>query len=158
MLGFGIFILVNPEITLKVLTRLLGILSLAGGIFLFISHYSQKNHSGEVIPFMALLYAGIGIVFTFFPGLIAGAFVLILGIFAILVGLFNLWLLFKTKEPLTGMAIIRNVLIILLGLFLLARPLRGQAAIGIVLGIFALLFGVASLYTAYRLRILKKTG
>jgi len=156
MVIFGIIVLANPEITLTVLTRLLGIFLLIAGAILLFNYYDRKGKSNGVLLFIALFDIGLGLIFALFPTLVASAFIIILGLIAIVSGLTNLWFLFKMKSPLMGMAIIRNILILLFGLFLLIKPLKGQEAIAVVIGVFVLLFGVLSIYSGYRLQVLKR--
>jgi len=160
ILLFGIIVLVNPEITLKVLTRLLGVFLLVAGVILFFSNYDRKNinKSNSVLLFMALIYFGLGLLFVLFPSLVASVFIIILGIIAIAGALTNLWFHFKSRSPLAGMAIARNLLIFLFGLFMLIRPVKGQTAIAVVIGVFALLFGAVLIINAYRLHALKRSG
>lgn len=149
--GIGVFILLRPEITLIVLTRLFGIILLvAGGILVFSANYRRET-TQSVLLIEGVISAGLGLLFVFFPNLLANVFIVLLGVIAFLSGLINLWLLIRIRSKITSPGFLRNSLLLLFGIFLLANPLQGQEAIGVVIGIFSLVFGIVFLYGSYRL-------
>lgn len=149
--SIGIFILVRPEVTLVVLTRLLGIILLvAGGILLFSANY-RRDTTNQLLLIEGAISLGLGLLFTLFPQSLASVFIIILGIITFLSGLINLWLLIKIRSKITSPAFIRNGLLLLFGIFLLANPMEGQEAIAVIIGIFAIVFGIIFLYGAYKL-------
>jgi uncharacterized membrane protein HdeD (DUF308 family) len=154
--SIGIFILTRPEVTLVVLTRLLGIILLvAGGILMFSANYKRAT-TNQLILIEGAISIGLGLLFTLFPQSLANVFIIILGIITFLSGLINLWLLIKVRIRITSPAFIRNGLLLLFGIFLLANPMEGQEAIAVIIGIFAIVFGIIFLYGAYKLFKTKK--
>jgi len=147
----GVFILIRPEVTFVALTRLLGIILLvAGGILIFSSNY-KRDTTNQLLMIEGIMSTALGFLLAFFPQSLANVFIIMLGIITFLSGLINLWLLIKIRSSITSPGFIRNFLLLLFGIFLLANPMQGQEAISIVIGIFALFFGILSLYGAYRL-------
>jgi len=158
LLVFGIVIVVNPAITLLVLTRLLGIILLVAGILIFFTSREKSNGLNPVVLSFVLFNVGLGLLLALFPSLVAGAFIVILGIIALLSGLTNLILVIRSGSPLLWLAVIRNVVVIFFGLYLLINPDKGKEAFAIIIGVFAILFGILSLYSGYRLFILNKNN
>jgi uncharacterized membrane protein HdeD (DUF308 family) len=152
----GVFILIRPELTLVALTRLLGIILLvAGGILIFSANY-KRDTTNQLLLIEGVISTSLGLLLTFFPQSLANVFIILLGIITFLSGLINLWLLIKIRSRITSPGFIRNFLLLLFGIFLLANPMQGQEAIAIIIGIFALVFGSISLFGAYKLFRIKK--
>jgi uncharacterized membrane protein HdeD (DUF308 family) len=141
---------------MEVMTRMLGILLLVIGAVLFVTSYERGRTLNPIVLSFVLLNVGLGLLLALFPSLVAGAFIVILGIIALLSGLTNLILLIRSGNPLIGLAVIRNVIVALFGIYLLVNPDKGQEGFAIVIGIFTVLFGILSLYNGYRLFIVKK--
>lgn len=154
----GLLILFNPETTLVTMTRILGIILLvAGGLLLFTAS-RMSDRTQNLMNFEGFVNLGLGLVFIIFPSLLAGAFIVILGVFTFISGLINLWMLIRVRARLVSAGFIRNSLLMLFGLFLLFNPVKAQGAIGVIIGSFALLFGAMAIYSAYRLFFKKKSG
>jgi len=154
--GAGVFILIHPEVTLVALTRLLGIILLvAGGILIFSANYKRLT-TNQLLLIEGVISTALGLLLAFFPQSLANVFIIMLGIITFLSGLINLWLLIKIRSKISSPGFIRNGLLLLFGVFLLANPMEGQEAVAVIIGIFALLFGIISLYGAYNLFRVKK--
>ncbi len=154
--SIGIFILFSAEVTLVVLTRLLGIILLvAGGVLIFSANY-RRDTTNQLLVIEGAISIGLGLLFALFPQALASVFIIILGIITFLSGLINLWLLIKIRSRITSPAFIRNGILLLFGIFLLANPMEGQEAIAVIIGIFAIVFGIIYLYGAYKLFKFKK--
>ncbi len=156
ILVIGIFVLLHPEVSLIVLTRMLGIILLvAGGILIFSANY-KRAVTNQLLIIEGVISTALGILLAFFPQSLANVFIIMLGIITFLSGLINLWLLIKIRSRITSPGFIRNFLLLLFGIFLLAKPVEGREAIAIIIGIFALVFGSISLYGSYKLFRIKK--
>ncbi|MEX0988531.1 MAG: DUF308 domain-containing protein [Bacteroidales bacterium] len=151
MLGIGVFILIRPDVTLAALTSLLGIILIVSGGFLAFSAWYGRETTNQFLLFEGVVVASLGLLFVLFPGLLANVFIVLLGIITFLSGLVNLWLLIKVRAKITSTGFLRNTLVLLFGIFLLANPMRGQEAIAMIIGIFALVFGIITLHGAYRI-------
>lgn len=148
---FGIAAIVNPEITLKTVTRFFGIIILMSGIFLVILTKSKSNNLPDFWFYEGIVNITIGLLFVLFPAFVTNIFIIIIGLFALIIGIKNLWVLLKTKQELLILGIIRNTILIGFGLLFLFVPFKGAQVIINIIGIFALFYGVITLYAAYKL-------
>ncbi|MCF8226277.1 MAG: DUF308 domain-containing protein [Bacteroidales bacterium] len=153
----GVIFLMNSSISLIAITRIIGILLLAGGAFILFGAMYKRDAEQKLMVFQGIVNIGIGLVFTLFPAVLTGVVIVIIGLFTFLSGLFNLLTYRKLYDKMTPTLLIRNILLILLGLFLLFNPMKGQEAVAVIIGVFALVFGIISLYQAYWLFFRKKT-
>jgi uncharacterized membrane protein HdeD (DUF308 family) len=151
MLAAGIFVLSNPEVTLVALTRLLGIIMLIAAGFLLFSSTYKREKINQLLFIEGIVNAGLGIVFTLIPALLASVFIVILGVIAFLSGLINLWMLIRERARISSAPFLRNSLVLVFGILLLVNPAQGKEAVAVIIGIFAVVFGITSFYGAYKL-------
>lgn len=151
MLTAGVFVLSAPEVTLVALTRLLGIVMLIAAGFLLFSATYKREKTNQLQFIEGIINAGLGLVFTIFPALLANVFIVILGVIAFLSGLLNLWMLIRERARITSAPFLRNSLVLLFGILLLVNPVQGREAVAVIIGVFAVIFGITSLYGAYKL-------
>jgi len=151
MLAAGIFVLSNPEVTLVALTRLLGIIMLIAAGFLLFSSTYKREKINQLLFIEGIVNAGLGIVFTLFPALLPSVSIVILGVIAFLSGLLNLWMLIRERARISSAPFLRNSLVLIFGILLLVNPAQGREAVAVIIGIFAVVFGLTSFYGAYKL-------
>lgn len=151
MLGAGIFVLSAPEVTLVALTRLLGIIMLIAAGFLLFSSTYKREKTNQLLFIEGIVNAGLGLVFALFPALLANVFIVLLGVIAFISGLLNLWLLIRERARISSAPFLRNSLVLIFGILLLVNPVQGREAVAVIIGIFAVVFGITSFYGAYKL-------
>ncbi|MDF1571079.1 MAG: DUF308 domain-containing protein [Bacteroidales bacterium] len=151
MLAAGIFVLSDPEVTLVALTRLLGIIMLIAAGFLLFSSTYKREKTNQLLFIEGVINAGLGLVFTLFPALLANVFIVLLGVIAFLSGLINLWMLIRDRARITSAPFLRNSLVLLFGILLLVNPGQGREAVAVIIGVFAIIFGITSFYGVYKL-------
>ncbi len=151
MLAAGIFILSNPDVTLMALARLLGAVMLIAALLLVFSAVYRREKTNQLLLYEGIIDGALGLIFLLFPSLVTGIFIILLGFIAFISGLINLWLLIRARAKITSAAFLRNGLVLLFGILLLLRPVEGQEALGIIIGTFALIFGIISFYGAYKI-------
>ena len=93
----------------------------------------------------------IGLLFVLFPALVTNIFIILIGLFALIIGIKNLWFSLNNRRELLILSIIRNAILIGFGLLFLFVPIKGAQVIINIIGIFALLYGLITLYAAYKL-------
>ncbi len=151
---FGILTLIWPGVTLTVLVLLFGAYAIVDGILsLYVAVRSGGNHV------WAPLLEGIvgivaGLVAFFLPGLTALALLFVIAAWAILTGILEVIGAVRLRRVISNewMLIFSGVLSVIFGLVLIAQPGAGALAVVWLIGIYAVIFGIAMLGLAWRLR------
>lgn len=149
MLIFGIAAIINPEITIKTITQVFGILLLLSGVFLLI--LKKSKDLPEFWFYEGIANILIGLFFLIFPAFVANIFVILIGIIALAIGLRNLWVLFNNKPNFKNLSFLRNFILVAFGLLFLFVPFESAVAFVNIVAIAAILYGLVTLYTAYKL-------
>jgi uncharacterized membrane protein HdeD (DUF308 family) len=151
---FGILAFVWPGVTLAVLVLLFGAYAIVDGA---LALYTAVRSGGKNI--WAPLFEGIigiaaGLVAFFLPGLTALALLFVIAAWAILTGITEVIAAVRLRRVINNewALIISGVLSVIFGLLLVAQPGAGVLAVVWLIGIYAVIFGVALLAFAWRLR------
>ncbi|HKL07767.1 MAG TPA: DUF308 domain-containing protein [Bacteroidales bacterium] len=150
MIVLGLIALINPELTLKAIVQLFGILFLIAGVFLIIINKQRVNSGSNFWFYEGILNTIIGLLFLIFPSFVVNLFVIILGIIALVMGIINLNFIIKIRPPYFWLSLLRNIILIIFGLLFLFVPFQGAVVIINIIGVVALFYGVVSLITAYK--------
>jgi uncharacterized membrane protein HdeD (DUF308 family) len=152
---FGIIAIVWPGITAAALVLLFGAYALVDGVFALIAGLRLAARHGRSGPLLVegILNLLIGLIVFCWPAAALVALIYMIAFWAILSGVVLI---------MAGMALIRlsgelllvvaGALSILLGVVLFITPAAGVVALSWWFGIYALLFGVALVSAAFRIR------
>jgi len=144
-----------PGITALALTILFGAYALVDGVFALTAGLRAARHHGRSGPLLleGVLDILIAVICFFWPVSALIALVYLIAIWAVISGVALIA---------AGMALIRlsgewllvlgGVISILLGIILFVQPAAGVIALSWWLGIYALLFGIALISAAFRIR------
>jgi uncharacterized membrane protein HdeD (DUF308 family) len=153
---FGILAVVLPDITIRALVILFGAFALVDGVG---SLVSASRHRGDARHRMSNVSEGvagvvIGIISLVFPGITALAVIILIGIWAILTGAAEVAAAIRLRQLIDNewWLVASGVISILAGIIILARPGAGAFAIAIVIGVYAILFGIVLVALGLRLR------
>jgi len=150
MLFFGIAALASPEVTLITITRFFGVILLLSGILLIILTKTKSNTLSEFWFYEGIANIIVGFIFLILPALVTNIFIIILGLSALIIGIRNLWTTLKNKTKLLSINIIRNSVLIAFGLLFLFVPFESAKLIIKITGLVALLYGLLTLFVAYK--------
>ena len=152
LLIVGVLLLTSPLETTLILTRVLGLFWFLSGIFEIVSIFVDRSAWGwKLVGGILGLLAG----YYLLTAPVAGALVLgftiviLLGIQALLLGIVNL--IQALRGAGWGMGVI-GIINIIFGVLLLGNSVIGVAALPLVIGIFAIIGGIAAIFMALRLR------
>jgi uncharacterized membrane protein HdeD (DUF308 family) len=151
MIIFGIAALVNPEITLKTITRFFGIILLISGVFLVVLSKSESKNLPVFWLYEGVINIVIGLLFIFLPAFVANILVILIGLVSLIVGIRNLWFIINHKPEYMKIGIIRNLILIAFGFIFLFVPFKSAVVIVNLLGIVAIIYGLITLYYSYKL-------
>ena len=148
----GILLLTAPLTTIVFLVQILGLYWLVTGILSLVSIFGDSSSWGWKL-FVGILGIIAGLAVLRHPLwsslLIPATLVTFLGIIAIVMGAINLFQAFSGGG--WGTALL-GVINIILGIILLSSPMMAVAALPLVLGIFAIVGGIATIALAFRVR------
>jgi uncharacterized membrane protein HdeD (DUF308 family) len=159
---FGILTLVAPHITLVVLIYFFGAYVLVDGviaIFLAIQGRENLRHWGWLLVEGAVGVL-IGILTFRWPGVTALLLLAFIAAWAIVTGVGEIFQAIELRKVINNewLLILSGAASVLFGLILLIFPETGALALLVVIGIYAIIFGVLLLGLAWRLRDMQSAG
>lgn len=156
---FGVIALARPMGTATALVILVALFVLVDGVFSLATAVRRHSPSWGFGVFQGILGLVIGILGLVLPEATAMVVAVLIGIWALVTGVLELVMAVRLRhemqwEWLLGTA---GVLSILLGIAVVIAPAGGVVAIAVLVGIYALLFGVSRILYAFRLRRLSRS-
>jgi uncharacterized membrane protein HdeD (DUF308 family) len=152
---FGILLLLYPGAGFATLVILFGIYAIVEGILNLVSAVTGRGRQ----PWWALTLEGVvsiaaGVVVFLWPAAAAVALVWTIAIWAIVTGVLEISAAIRLRRVVRGewMLALAGILSIILGALLFASPAAGALAITVMIGIYAIVFGVLLLVLGLRLR------
>jgi len=151
---FGLLLLFSPTMALLILVQFVGSYWLISGLFAIVEIFAANRTAFKGwLLFYGIVGILAGLAVLRYPLvsmiLIPTVLVVFLGIAGILMGMVSLVQGFTGRG---GWTIVLAILDILIGLFLLARPLIIALALPLLIGIFATLAGISLIIAALRIR------
>jgi uncharacterized membrane protein HdeD (DUF308 family) len=157
---FGLAALIWPDITLRVLVWLFGFYAVVDGLLalaaLLIGGRPVGGRRGWLI-FEAVTGIAAGIFTFIWPGITALVLLYLIAAWAVVTGLVEIAAAVILRRELRGewLLALAGILSVVFGVFPAVRPGEGAIAIVSVIGVFAIVFGVALLVLGFRLRRLQ---
>ncbi len=161
LLILGGYALTAPAMTLAVYCQILGIFLLADSIVAFVLWMTQKMESRGWMLLRALLTMLVGIFVVIHPlyigALVVVTLVLILAFHSIVSGALEIYVAVRDRKAIQGEGwmMLSGAFSILFGFVLLSRPLLSAALFIRISGFMAIAFGIAVIFTSFRLKSLK---
>lgn len=152
---FGVLTFVWPGITLAVLVALYGAFALVDGVLAIVA----AIRGGTPAPRWWLALVGVfgiaaGVLTAVWPQITAFVLLFFIAAWAIAMGVMQIVGAIKLRNEIEGewLLIASGVLSVLFGLMLVAWPSEGALAMVLVIGAFAILFGILMIGFSFRLR------
>lgn len=148
ILIFGLIALFFPGITLKALGIYFAISLLIGGMVLLVEAFRLRK-SG-IKSYLPVLEGIIGIVISLIilarPEVVATVFVIVMGIWAIVTGLIFLFAYSKKTLPAfsNSVMLVIAILSLMIGVFIIINPFESTRIITVLIGIYAIIYGIFS--------------
>jgi uncharacterized membrane protein HdeD (DUF308 family) len=153
---FGILAFVYPGLTLAILVALFGAYALVDGIVLAVA--GIRDHAVDSQWWLVLLagVAGIaaGVITFLYPNVTALALLYIIAAWAIVTGILEIAAALALRREIGGelMLLLAGILSVVFGVLLFIYPSSGILSILWIIGIYAVLYGVAQIILAFRVR------
>jgi uncharacterized membrane protein HdeD (DUF308 family) len=157
---FGLAALIWPHITLRVLVWLFGFYAVVDGLLalaaLLVGGRQVSGRRGWLI-FEGIVGIAAGVFAFLWPGITALVLVYLIAAWAVVTGLLEVVAAIVLRRELHGewLLALAGVLSVAFGVFLAVRPGEGAIALVSLIGLFAIVFGVALLALGARLRQLR---
>ena len=154
-LGFGVLILSNTTTALILIATYFGIFAIIGGAgVLFYAFWNQKKGIKSTFwMFEGSFNILVGLIIVFYPEISISIFLAFFGIWAIIIGVLQ-FLAFKQYRKLkmnSGLILVNAVISLVVGAIILFNPFESAKIIALFIGIYAMIYGLFSIYTAIRM-------
>jgi uncharacterized membrane protein HdeD (DUF308 family) len=157
---FGVLAILWPGITLLALIMLFGAYALVDGIFAVIAGIASYGRNERWWAVLLEGIAGIilGVLTFLWPGITALVLVYFIAAWALITGVFEIAAAIWLRKEIEGewMMVLSGIVSIIFGLFLLVAPGAGALGLTVVIGVYAIVFGILRLMLASRLRKLPR--
>ena len=157
---FGVLALIWPGLTLFVLIAMFGAYALVDGIFAVIAGIASYGRNERWWAVLLEGVAGIilGVMTFLWPGTTALVLVYFIAAWALITGVFEIAAAIRLRKEIEGewMMVLSGILSIIFGLFLVVAPGAGALGLTLVIGAYAIVFGILLLILAFRLRKLPR--
>ena len=153
---FGLLALTFARVTLVALVLVFGVYALLDGVFAIVAAVRAAEHHTRWLTLLVEGILGIlaGIIAFFFTGLTALALLYLIAAWAIVTGVAEIASAIRLRReiPNEWMLIIAGVLSIVFGAAIAIFPGAGALAVVWLIGLYAIIFGVALIALGLRLR------
>ena len=152
----GIFALFFPEVVYLSLVLIVGVFALVNGAIALFSAFTSnaKSEHWWWIILEGALGVSLGLLTFFRPVAMAEVWMILIAVWAVLTGILEIITAVALRKVIQGeiWMILGGVVSLLFGVLLLIYPTAGAIAIGFIIGIFAVLFGVFFILLAFRMK------
>ncbi|HYW96179.1 MAG TPA: DUF308 domain-containing protein [Bacteroidales bacterium] len=153
-LAFGILILLKPSESIVLLATYFGIFALAGGLIAlgYAFRIRQKGGNGTFWFIEGSTNILIGLIIIFYPHISISIFIAFFGIWAIIIAILQLstYNRLRALNMNGGLILFNGILSLVVGLLLLFNPFEGAMIIAIIIGVYAIIYALFTLYTAFK--------
>lgn len=142
ILVLGIFLFIQPDTIIRMISIILGIIILVPGVTALIDYLKNKNQSNLMVGIVTIIIGGILIINT---ELVASILPFILGIYFVINGINRLQYALELKKQKTTNYItsfILSILIIVCGVVFIINPFGGALVITKVTGMFMIIYAI----------------
>ena len=152
---FGLMAFAWPALTLVTLVLLYGAFAFVDGLTAIWVGASSRAWG---VLFFGILGVIVGIYTFFYPGVTAIALLYLIAAWALVRGIFEIVTAIQLRKEISyeWALIVGGLISIIFGIVLIANPGAGALAMVVVIGAFALMFGVMMIVLAFRVRGLPK--
>lgn len=147
-IAFGIFLLIKPDTTLKIISYTIGIIMLLLGAFSFSKYISEKEKSINFNLIYAVICIVMGLVLILNPTALATIIPFILGFWIIINSVIKMQYALELRNNENSawvLTLVISLLILIWGLVFVFNPFAGAMAITQMIGIFIIIYSVLDL-------------
>lgn len=154
---FGIIAIVWPGLTLFWLVIVFGAYAIVDGVIEIYSSIVNRARNGDrwwVGIIEGVVSVAAGLIAWIWPGLTALALLYLIAAWAVITGVMEIVLAIEYRRVIQGewLMVLGGILSIIFGLILFAYPRTGALSMIWVIGIYAIIFGIALIMLGFRLK------
>ncbi|HEY3708903.1 MAG TPA: HdeD family acid-resistance protein [Amycolatopsis sp.] len=152
---FGILTLVWPGVTVLALAIVFGVYALFDGISAIVQAFRPGDGAQRAAyGLLGVLGVIAGVLALVWPGTTVLVLATLVGAWAVVTGIAEIVAAVRLRKQITGEAflIVAGALSVVAGVLVLVHPIAGVLGIAVLIGIYAVLYGVMLVVLAFRLR------
>lgn len=153
VLILGIICLARPAEALAAIAIYLGILAILAGLSIVIVSLARKGSNWKFWIFEGIFNLAIGILLVSYPKVAINVLIVFISLWIIAMGIIQIFTYSNLKKSgyTSPIILITAILSLLIGILFLFNPFEGAKVVAIILGIFAVIYGMSSLFVAFKL-------
>ena len=159
---FGLLAIFFTRTALFALVLFFGAYALIDGIFAIIGAVRriEEHERWGILMLEGVIGIIIGIITFFVPGVTLIFLAYLIGIWALLTGISEIVEAIRLREVIRNewLLILSGVLSVIFGIIMLIVPGAGLLAVTLIIGVYAIIFGIVEIGLAFRLRGLEQHG
>lgn len=152
---FGILTLVWPGVTVLALAIVFGVYALFDGISAIVQAFRPGDGAQRAAyGLLGVLGVIAGVLALVWPGATVLVLATLVGAWAVVTGVAEIVAAVRLRKQITGEAflIVAGALSVIAGVLVLVHPIAGVLGIAVLIGVYAVLYGVMLIVLAFRLR------
>ena len=151
---FGVLALLWPTKTATVLVILIALFILIDGVFSLVVAARSRRPSWGLGLFEGVVGVAIGVLALAMPQVTAMVLAVLVGLWALVTGVLELFAAIRLREQITSEWLLgaAGVVSILFGIAIFVSPGAGVAVLTMIVGIYAVIFGVSLIVYGLRIR------
>ncbi|MFI7129623.1 HdeD family acid-resistance protein [Nonomuraea sp. NPDC050153] len=151
---FGLLALIWPGITVLVLVIFFGAYALVGGVAELFAGFRHGAESRAWLIFSGIIGILAGIATFIWPGITSLALLYVVAFWAIFTGVLEIMAGIRLRKTIDNewMLIIGGILSVIFGILLLIWPAAGLVSLAWLVGVFAILYGIAMVALSFRVK------
>jgi uncharacterized membrane protein HdeD (DUF308 family) len=154
-LGLGILIVSNTSTALLLIATYFGIFAIIGGagVLIYAFWNQKKGIKSTFWLFEGSFNILVGLIIVFYPEISISIFLAFFGIWAIIIALiqFLTYRQYRDLKMNSGLILFNAIISLAVGITLLFNPFESAKIIALFIGIYAIIYGLFSIYAAYRI-------
>ena len=157
---FGVLAFIWPGTTITALVLVFGAYAFVDGIFSLVAGFADANYRWWIGLLEGVVGLLAGIAAFVWPGITAFAFVYLIAAWALLTGLMEISAAVQLRKEISGewLLAISGVASVIFGIALAFFPSAGMVTLIWLIGAYALLFGLLTIFLAFKLRGYRAEG
>ena len=151
---FGVLAFIWPGMTIAALVLFFGAYAIVDGVLAVYTAFRSRGQHFWATLLEGIVSIGAGVVTFFWPGITALALLFVIAAWAILTGVLEIYAAISLRKAIHNewALIFSGALSVIFGVLLVAQPGAGALAVAWLIGAYAVIFGIALLVLAWRLR------